>query len=125
VVSFLLTFPLISCMHSSSPQSCYMPCPSHSPWLDHSNYTWRRVHVRSQTAFLKMPYTSMRLEIFRVLQLRNVVFLVMTQYAYNLYVVTSVTEEHVASIFKVSSKPTICTYASQHTKYYVIDSCAI
>jgi hypothetical protein len=21
--------------------SCYMPCPSHSPWLDHSNYTWR------------------------------------------------------------------------------------
>jgi hypothetical protein len=22
-----------------------MPCPSHSPWLDHSNYTWRRVHV--------------------------------------------------------------------------------
>jgi hypothetical protein len=22
-----------------------MPCPSHRPWLDHSNYTWRRVHV--------------------------------------------------------------------------------
>jgi hypothetical protein len=22
-----------------------MPCPSHPPWLDHSNYTWRRVHV--------------------------------------------------------------------------------
>jgi hypothetical protein len=20
-----------------------MPCPSHPPWLDHSNYTWRRV----------------------------------------------------------------------------------
>jgi hypothetical protein len=22
--------------------SCYMPCSSHPPWLDHSNYTWRR-----------------------------------------------------------------------------------
>jgi hypothetical protein len=20
-------------------------CPSHPPWLDHSNYTWRRVQV--------------------------------------------------------------------------------
>jgi hypothetical protein len=20
-----------------------MPCPSHPPWLDHSNYAWRRV----------------------------------------------------------------------------------
>jgi hypothetical protein len=27
------------------PHSCYMPCPSHSPSLDHSNYTWRRVQV--------------------------------------------------------------------------------
>jgi hypothetical protein len=27
------------------PHSCYMPCPFHPPWLDHSNYTWRRVHV--------------------------------------------------------------------------------
>jgi hypothetical protein len=25
--------------------SCYMPCPSHPPWLDHSIYTWRRVQV--------------------------------------------------------------------------------
>jgi hypothetical protein len=22
---------------------CYMPRPSHSSWLSHSNYTWRRV----------------------------------------------------------------------------------
>jgi hypothetical protein len=22
----------------NSPHSCYMPCPSHPPWLDHSNY---------------------------------------------------------------------------------------
>jgi hypothetical protein len=25
-----------------------MPCPSHPPWLDHSNYTWRRVQVLSR-----------------------------------------------------------------------------
>jgi hypothetical protein len=24
---------------------CYMPCPSHSPSLDHSNYIWQRVQV--------------------------------------------------------------------------------
>jgi hypothetical protein len=27
------------------PHSCYMPCPSHPPWLYHSNYTWRKVQV--------------------------------------------------------------------------------
>jgi hypothetical protein len=27
------------------PNSCYMPCPSHPPWLDHSNYVWREVQV--------------------------------------------------------------------------------
>jgi hypothetical protein len=27
------------------PHSCYMPCPPHPSWLDHSNYTWRRVKV--------------------------------------------------------------------------------
>jgi hypothetical protein len=42
VVSFLLAFPLITFMHFLSPHSCYMPCASHPPWLDHSNYTWRR-----------------------------------------------------------------------------------
>jgi hypothetical protein len=29
VVSFLLAFPPISYIHSSSPHSCYRPCPSH------------------------------------------------------------------------------------------------
>jgi hypothetical protein len=38
-------FPSISYMHSSSPHSCHVPCLSHPPWLDHSNYTWRRVQV--------------------------------------------------------------------------------
>jgi hypothetical protein len=32
-------------MHSSSAQACYIPCPSHPPGLDHSDYTWRRVQV--------------------------------------------------------------------------------
>jgi hypothetical protein len=27
------------------PHSCYMPCPSHPPRLDHSSCTWRRVQV--------------------------------------------------------------------------------
>jgi hypothetical protein len=32
-------------MRSSSPPFGYMPCPSHPPWLDHSNYSERRVQV--------------------------------------------------------------------------------
>jgi hypothetical protein len=39
------SFTPISYMHSSSPHSFYMPCPSHPPLLTHSNYTWRRVQV--------------------------------------------------------------------------------
>jgi hypothetical protein len=33
-------------MHSSAPHSCYIPYLSHSPRLDHSNYTWRRVQIK-------------------------------------------------------------------------------
>jgi hypothetical protein len=29
----------------TNTHSCYMPCPSHPPWLGHSNYTWRSVQV--------------------------------------------------------------------------------
>jgi hypothetical protein len=39
-----------------SPNSCYMPCPSHPPWLDHSNYTWRRVQI---TKLLVMQFSSL------------------------------------------------------------------
>jgi hypothetical protein len=42
---FPLAFPPISYMHSSSPHSCYIPCLSHPPWLDHSNYVLRGVQV--------------------------------------------------------------------------------
>jgi hypothetical protein len=37
-----------------SPHSCYMPCPSHSPWLDRSNYVWRGVQVMK---LLLMPFS--------------------------------------------------------------------
>jgi hypothetical protein len=30
-------------MYSYSPHACSMPWPTHPPWLDYSNYTWRRV----------------------------------------------------------------------------------
>jgi hypothetical protein len=50
----LLTPPRIIYMHFSSPRSCYMPCPSHPPWLDHSNYIWRRVQVMK---FLIMQFS--------------------------------------------------------------------
>jgi hypothetical protein len=40
-----VAFPQKSHMHSFSPDACYMPCLYHPSWLDHSNYTWRRVQV--------------------------------------------------------------------------------
>jgi hypothetical protein len=40
---FHSAFPQKSCMHWSSPHACYIPCLSHPPWLDHSNYIWWRV----------------------------------------------------------------------------------
>jgi hypothetical protein len=42
--------------HLSHP--CYMPCPSHAPWFDHTNIIWWSVHV-------------MKLLIFRLLQPSN------------------------------------------------------
>jgi hypothetical protein len=41
---------------------CYMPCPPHGPWLDHSNYTWRRIQVMKPLImrFLQPPVTSSR-----------------------------------------------------------------
>jgi hypothetical protein len=42
---FPLAFPSKSYMPSSSAHAYYVPCPSHSHRVDHSNYTWRRVQV--------------------------------------------------------------------------------
>jgi hypothetical protein len=42
------------------PHSCYMPCPSHPPWRDHSNYTWEEHKLWSSSwrSFLQPPVTS-------------------------------------------------------------------
>jgi hypothetical protein len=45
VVSFLLAFPPIFYIHSSSPHSYSMPYPSHHPCLEHSNYIRGRLQV--------------------------------------------------------------------------------
>jgi hypothetical protein len=42
---FFLPFSPMTCIYSSSHHSCYMPCPSHPPWLDNSSYNGWRVHV--------------------------------------------------------------------------------
>jgi hypothetical protein len=34
------------------PHSHYMPCPSRPPWLNHSNYTWRRVQLEESIHFV-------------------------------------------------------------------------
>jgi hypothetical protein len=44
LLSFCLSHQYPICI-PRRPHSCYMPCPSHSPWLDRSNYVWRRVQV--------------------------------------------------------------------------------
>jgi hypothetical protein len=43
-LSFWISHQYPTCI-PSLPHSCYVPCPSHPPWLDHSNYIWRRVQV--------------------------------------------------------------------------------
>jgi hypothetical protein len=51
-------FPPISYMHfSPPPHSCYVHHSSHPPWLDHSNYTWRRVRViKSSLEFCRQKF---------------------------------------------------------------------
>jgi hypothetical protein len=56
-LSYLLAFPPLSYMHSSSPLACYIPCPSHPPSLGHSNYTWRRVQVPITVAAQSKAWT--------------------------------------------------------------------
>jgi hypothetical protein len=60
VAFFIPALPQKSYMQASPPPSCYMPCPSHSHWLRHSNYTWRRVQVMKRL-IMQFPPTSCRL----------------------------------------------------------------
>jgi hypothetical protein len=51
---FLSVFPTKILYAFFCPHSCYMSYASHLPWLDHSNYTWRRAQVMK---FLIMQYS--------------------------------------------------------------------
>jgi hypothetical protein len=53
-VSFLLAFLPTNYSRYSSPHSCYMPRPSHPPWLHHSTFTERRVQT---TKLLVMQFS--------------------------------------------------------------------
>jgi hypothetical protein len=53
-------FPTKTLMYLVSPHTCYMPCPSHPPWL-HSNYTWRTVQVK-KLLIMQFPPTSYNLK---------------------------------------------------------------
>jgi hypothetical protein len=35
-----------------------MPCPSHPPWLHHSNYIWWRVHYAVFSSLLSLRLSS-------------------------------------------------------------------
>jgi hypothetical protein len=48
VVSLFLTFHEYPICIPRIPHSCYMPCPPHPPWLDHSNSCRRRCKLRIQ-----------------------------------------------------------------------------
>jgi hypothetical protein len=41
-------------------RACFMPCPHHPPWLDHSNSIWQEVQLRSSSIcnLLQPPITS-------------------------------------------------------------------
>jgi hypothetical protein len=43
--SFPSSFPTKT-LYSLLPQACYMPCPSHPPWLGQSDYIWRRMQFK-------------------------------------------------------------------------------
>jgi hypothetical protein len=40
---------------------CYISCPSHPSWLDHSNHTWRRVQVMKPHCIQQMYFIASQL----------------------------------------------------------------
>jgi hypothetical protein len=61
---------------SSSPHSCFMPCPS--PQLDHSIYTWRRLEITKLRAMQILPplHPSATSSLFSPNNLLNTLFCV-------------------------------------------------
>jgi hypothetical protein len=60
-VSFWLSHQYPKCIHLR-PHSCYMPRPSDPFWLDHSNYTWRRVYNSDNIKiyFVHIPHNKVQ-----------------------------------------------------------------
>jgi hypothetical protein len=56
-LSFWLSHQYPICIPRLS-HSCYMPCPSHPPSLDHSNYVWRGVQVMKLLAMQFLPISG-------------------------------------------------------------------
>jgi len=55
VVTSLHVFRLKFCVHFPLPHACYVPCPSHPPWMDHpNNITWS-VQVMTPFTNLRAP----------------------------------------------------------------------
>jgi hypothetical protein len=46
-----------------------MNCPPHPPWLDHSNYTWRRVRVM-KLLIMQFSPTSCQLSKDKIIKMR-------------------------------------------------------
>jgi hypothetical protein len=61
---FLLAFPHVTYMRSSSPHSWYIPLWSHPPWLDLSDYIWRRYKLwdSSLCSFLERHVMPLQFE---------------------------------------------------------------
>jgi hypothetical protein len=53
--SLLVLWPKFCVRFSSQPCVCYMSCPSHPPWLDHSNKIWWSVNVAKLLVMQSSP----------------------------------------------------------------------
>jgi hypothetical protein len=58
----------------SSPHLCYIPRPSHRPWLDHSDYAWRRIQA-TNLHIMQFSPTSCHFVPIRKLYKANVIFI--------------------------------------------------
>jgi hypothetical protein len=57
-----------------SPHSCYLLHPSHPPWLDYSNYTWRRVQLMKLLIMQFSPTSLLTSSLFGPNILLNTLF---------------------------------------------------
>jgi hypothetical protein len=58
IINVILMILLKNTSWNQPPQiiaGCYIPCPSHPPWPDHSSYTWQTVQVMKLLIMLFSP----------------------------------------------------------------------